>query len=225
MNYSRHIKYFLFVFLLFESCNKIDIVWDLHKVPEIETEMVQIVNAISIKCGGKIFDDGGSPITERGVCYSRHNNPTLNDTIVNCGSGNGSFTTNIIGLTPGTSYFLKAYAINKIGTGYGQEVNVYTTPFSLTTNQVYSITQTTAISGGYIMSDGGAPIIARGVCWSTSANPSITDSKTINGTGKGYFNSTISGLTSSTTYYVRAYATNSYMTAYGNELTFTTNGN
>ncbi len=75
---------------------------------------------------------------------------------------------------------------------------------SLTTAEVIEIAQTTATSGGSITDDGGAAITARGVCWSTNQNPTISDSKTIDGTGTGSFTSTMSGLEPATTYYVRA---------------------
>jgi len=93
---------------------------------------------------------------------------------------------------------------------------------TLTTTATSSITTTTATSGGIITNEGGAPITARGVCWSTSANPTIADSKTTDGTGTGTFTSTLTGLTANTTYNVRAYATNSGGTRYGTQLSFTT---
>jgi hypothetical protein len=93
---------------------------------------------------------------------------------------------------------------------------------TVTTTAVTSITATTASGGGNVISDGGAAVTARGVCWSTSPNPTIADSYTTNGTGTGVFTSSITGLTPGTTYYVRAYATNSIGTAYGNPITFTT---
>lgn len=92
----------------------------------------------------------------------------------------------------------------------------------LTTAPVSEVTQTTAISGGNITSDGGSAIIAHGVCWSTTASPTVSDNKTTDGTGMGEFISEISSLSAGTTYYVRAYATNSAGTGYGNELSFTT---
>jgi uncharacterized protein (TIGR02145 family) len=92
----------------------------------------------------------------------------------------------------------------------------------LTTSLVSNITQTTATSGGNITSDGGSTIKARGVCWSTENTPSIVDCTTIDGTGTGSFTSNIAGLVANTTYYVRAYATNSAGTGYGNAVTFTT---
>jgi hypothetical protein len=94
---------------------------------------------------------------------------------------------------------------------------------SLSTSAISSITTTTATSGGNITSDGGASISARGVVWSTSTNPTIAlTTKTSDGTGTGSFTSSLTNLTPKTTYFVRAYATNSAGTGYGNEITFTT---
>lgn len=92
----------------------------------------------------------------------------------------------------------------------------------LSTTAVTDITHNTAISGGNITSDGGATVTARGVCWSTGQTPTISDNKTIDGIGAGNFASNISGLTANTTYYVRAYATNSAGTGYGSAMSFTT---
>ncbi len=92
----------------------------------------------------------------------------------------------------------------------------------LTTVAVSAITQTTAQCGGNITSDGGATVTACGVCWSTNQTPTVADNKTTDGTGAGSFASSITGLTASTTYYVRAYATNSVGTGYGSAMSFTT---
>ena len=91
---------------------------------------------------------------------------------------------------------------------------------TLTTNPVTSITGNSALGGGEILSSGGSSVTARGVCWSISQNPTTADNHTNDGTGTGIYSSNLSGLTSSTTYYVRAYATNSFGTAYGNEKIF-----
>jgi uncharacterized protein (TIGR02145 family) len=84
------------------------------------------------------------------------------------------------------------------------------------------ITETWASSGGTITNNGGETVTARGVCWSLSANPTILDNKTTDGTGIGTFTSMLTGLTTNTTYYVRAYATNKAGTGYGNDVIFTT---
>jgi uncharacterized protein (TIGR02145 family) len=88
----------------------------------------------------------------------------------------------------------------------------------LTTAPVTDITGTTAVSGGDITSDGGAPITVRGVCWSTNQNPTIADPKTTDGSGVGSFTSVITGMVSGTLHHVRAYATNSAGTGYGNDV-------
>jgi len=96
-----------------------------------------------------------------------------------------------------------------------------TTP-TVTTMAVSSVTSNSASSGGDVTSEGGASVTARGVCWSTSANPTTSGSKTTDSTGTGSFTSSITGLTPVTTYHVRAYATNSAGTSYGSDQTFTT---
>jgi parallel beta-helix repeat protein len=92
----------------------------------------------------------------------------------------------------------------------------------VTTTEVTSIGTTTATSGGYVSTDNGYSVTARGVCWNTTGTPTTLNSKTSNGTGTGTFTSSLTGLTSATTYYVRAYATNSQGTGYGAERSFTT---
>jgi len=90
----------------------------------------------------------------------------------------------------------------------------------LSTTAVTDITQTVATSGGNITSDGGATVTVRGVCWSTGETPTISDNKTTDGTGAGEFSSSLSDLSPETTYYVRAYATNSNGTGYGSAISF-----
>jgi hypothetical protein len=95
---------------------------------------------------------------------------------------------------------------------------------TLITTAISDITNATANCGGYISSDGGAGVTDRGICWSTSSNPTIAlSTKTIDGNGIGSFTSSLTGMLAGSTYYVRAYATNSVGTTYGNEVIFTTN--
>lgn len=95
-------------------------------------------------------------------------------------------------------------------------------PTVLETTAVTSIASTTASSGGNITNNGGATVTEYGVCWSTSHAPTTDDDRTSDGTGTGEFTSALTGLTASTTYFVRAYATNSVGTAYAPEVEFTT---
>jgi len=97
----------------------------------------------------------------------------------------------------------------------------YTLP-TVQTSVPSSITDTTATSGGFISNDGGTIVTAKGVCWDTSFNPTVSDDFTVDGTGTSSFTSNLTGLTENTTYYLRAYATNSEGTAYGNEEQFIT---
>ncbi len=92
----------------------------------------------------------------------------------------------------------------------------------VTTAAITNITMNTATGGGTVVSEGDAPVTARGVCRSTTENPTLQDNCTVDGEGTGTFISQITGLTPGVTYYVRAYATNQYSTAYGDQVSFTT---
>lgn len=194
-------------------------------LPTLTTTTISSITTTTALSGGVITNDGGVAITARGVCWSTSSNPTTSNNKTSDGTGNGVFSSSMTGLTAITTYYVRAYATNSIGTAYGSELSFTTSAITLptlTTTTLSSITTTTASSGGTITNDGGATITARGVCWSTATNPTISNSKTSNGAGAGVFFSSITGLTASTTYYVRAFATNSFGTAYGNQVSFTT---
>jgi hypothetical protein len=93
---------------------------------------------------------------------------------------------------------------------------------TVTTAAITAATQTSATCGGTVTNDGKAAVIFRGVCWSTNPQPTIADSKTLNGNGTGPFTSSLTGLRLGAIFYVRAYATNSFGTGYGNVVLFTT---
>jgi len=176
--------------------------------------------------GGGIVSTESMDITERGICWSTNHNPTTSNSHAHNGNGEGSYTVNMTGLNANTTYFVRAYAKNSLGTTYGEEVSFTTLKMvslpTITTNQVTEIAQTTAVGGGNVTSDGDASVIERGICWSTNHNPTIIDAHANNGTGIGDFSVNMTGLSDNTTYYVRAYATNSVGTAYGSEVSFTT---
>jgi uncharacterized protein (TIGR02145 family) len=207
--------------IITNSCKKEEI----KQIPVLTTsDVIEITKTTAIS-GGTITDDGGATIIERGVCWSTSTTPTISDSKTTAGTGIGSFTSNLNGLTIGTTYYLRAYATNGAGTGYGNTISFSTLePIlpTITTSEVIAITQTTAISGGTITDDGGATIIERGVCWSTNTRPTISDSKTSDGTGVGIFTSNLIDLSTGTTFHVRAYATNSVGTSYGSENIFST---
>lgn len=195
----------------------------LKSAPKLTTSVVGSITATTAICGGNIAHDGGASVTIRGLCWSTSPSPTINNNKTTDGSGIGSFTSSITGLRSATLYYIRSYATNSIGTAYGDELS-FTTSIGLpelTTTAISNITFATASSGGIITHNGGAAVTARGVVWSTSQNPTISlSTKTSDETGTGAFTSSITGHTVNTTYYVRAYATNSIGTAYGIEVNF-----
>ena len=292
----------------------------------VTTLVPESITSNSAICGGKVENDGGATINERGICYGTSPSPTISSNKIEMGSGIGAFKTTVSSLSGSTKYYVRAYAINSQGTAYGTnkefttgevatvisnsatsltcysatlngnissdnsvlisergffwsktdnpdagdnkkivngtignysieisnlqknttyyfrayaivnssivpgEVLTFTTtcsniPPTISTNNITGITSNSANSGGQVTDEGSSPVIIRGVCWSTSQNPTISNSKTSNGNGPGSFSSYITGLNSCTTYYVRAYATNNDgLTGYGEQKTFTTIG-
>ena len=194
-------------------------------LPTITTTNVTNISQNTAYCGGTIISDGDGSITSRGVCWNTSQNPTIADNKTTEASGTDIFSSSLTGLIGNTTYYVRAYATNNIGTAYGNEVNFKTSPIIPTlsyTMHVYYIGETSARSGGIVDSDGGGAILARGVCWSLSPNPTPADNKvTITG-GVGTFNMILSGLSANTSYYLKAFATNSTGTGYGPEVHFTT---
>ncbi len=198
-------------------------VYNIQSPPGIYTTAATAITSTSASSGGEIFNNGGSAVTERGVCWSTSPNPTISDSHSHDGTGSGIFTSSLTSLNGalGVTYYLRAYGTNSVGTGYGPQLSfTYGYP-TVTTNAVTDVAPTTATSGGYVMSDGNSVVTVRGVCWNTSGTPTISDSKTTDDNGTGSYTSSITGLTIDTTYFVRAYATNEFGTSYGAERSFT----
>ncbi len=213
--------------LMHHSCKKGDGPTDpVLTIPVLTTADISEITPTSAFSGGNITNDGGASVTVRGICWGTTQNPTTAFNKTDEGTGIGSFYSYMYGLAPNTTYYVRAYATNSEGTGYGNEVSFTTIPLSLATVSqtfVTSITLTSALAGAYIESDGGETITASGFCWSTSQNPTITDNITSDGElESGSYSSRITGLTINTTYYLRAYVTNSIGTAYGEQLSFAT---
>ena len=212
--------------VLSNSCKKDDPKEDAGLKPVVTTTKATDITQTSVVSGGSISDDGGAEITVRGVCWGTNETHTINDNKTEDGQGKGNFTSQITDLTSNTTYYVRAYATNSAGTGYGEAISFKTlegkTLPVLTTTDVTEITPSSAVSGGNITNDGGMEVTARGVCWSTSKAPTIENHKTIDGENTGSFISQITDLDANTTYYVRAYATNVLGTSYGKEISFTT---
>ena len=196
-------------------------------IPNFTTTYPTTVTSTSLLgTGGDIPTSYSGTITERGIVYGTSINPTIANTKIQSGTGTGLYTINITGLSVNTEYFIRAYAISSIdGLVYANNISVFTlnsTP-TVFTNITSQITTNSALSGGYIDNDGGLTITAKGVVWSINPNPTVAlSTKTNNGSGTGDFISDITGLSLNTKYYVRAYATNSSSTGYGQQEEFTT---
>ena len=196
----------------------------LSGIPEVSTATVTGITALGATCGGTVTDDGGLDITALGVCWSTSHDPTIEGSHSTDGTGLGEFVSTLTDLTPGTTYYVRAYAATSQATAYGEEVSFTTLGGipTVTTTEVTGILGDGATCGGTVTDDGGLDVIARGVCWGTEPDPTIEGSHSTDGTGLGEFVSTLTGLTPSITYYVRAYASTEYATAYGEEVSFTT---
>ena len=193
-------------------------------VPALTTSAISAITGSSAAGGGSVTVVGGAPVTVRGICFGKTSKPTIADGITADGLGGGAFVSALTGLSGNTMYYVRAYATNSAGTGYGPEVSFKTLvdlPV-VTTTAVTDVTKVAAVTGGEVKSDGGDAVSSRGSVWSTSANPTIADNKVVSGSGLGVFVSNLAGLTTFTTYHVRAFATNSAGTAYGDDVQFTT---
>ena len=201
---------------------------------ELEREMLVVtgdvsnVSVTSADAGGQVIDLGQGA-TQHGHCYSGEPNATVSGPHTQLGvpAGTGGFTSQLSDLEPGTLYYVKAYISNGDITVYGNEISFVTgeaLPATLTTAAITSVTETSAVSGGNITTDGSSAVTARGVVWGTEDSPTLenNDGLTEDGAGTGEFTSDITGLVPGMIYYVRAYAVNDAGAAYGNQLSFET---
>ncbi len=182
---------------------------------------VVTAGTLLVNQSGVVWDVATNPIPTAALTTININGPTVSG---NIGVGTGG---DIAGLTAGTTYNTRAYVISEsLDTFYGANLSFTTsapTIPNLTTNVATNITSIKALSGGVILDSGGVGITKKGVCWNTSTNPDTSlPTKTNDGSGNASFLSVMKILAPSTTYYVRAYASNAIGTAYGNEVSFTT---
>jgi hypothetical protein len=193
-------------------------------VPTLTTLVITEITGNSAMGGGSVTVAGGAAVTARGVCWGLTDPPTIADSKTTDGEDIGDFTSELTGLLGNQTYYVRAYATNSAGTGYGPTVSFRTEidfP-AVTTSAVSQITKTSAVSGGDVTYDGGSAITARGLCWSTDPDPDLNDNVIAGGDGTGAFVSDLTGLSVNTVYHVRAYATNSKGTVYGDDIAFQT---
>jgi uncharacterized protein (TIGR02145 family) len=192
--------------------------------PSLTTTAVSSITSVSVATGGSVVNNGGAPITARGVVWDTLQNPVVTKNRSINGSINNIFLDTIRGLAGSRVYYVRSYATNSAGTAYGNEVSFTTlTPVvpTVTINPIDLISNVSARSGGAITSDGGAAVLSKGVVWSTFPNPTISNSKTTDSSGVAPFTSQLTGLLGDSVYYVRAYATNATGTGYSSQLNFT----
>jgi len=204
-------------------------------LPTIVTLSPTSIVSTSATIGFNLTNEGGTPAYERGIMYSTS---AIVDTTSGTKitfpflSGTGSYSFTLIGLSPLTTYHVRAFALNSVGVAYGLDLTFTTLAAAsvpiVVAKSPASITSNSAILGGDVKSDGNASVYRRGFVYSTSPitdTTSITGGgKVINGSGLGTYNSTISSLALNTTYYVKAFALNSVGVSYSSEVYFSTSG-
>lgn len=208
----------------------------------ITTTVPSAIRALSVTSGVTVTNDGGAyPINSRGLCWGATSNPVKGTNNFAQPAGIGSFTgssdSSGYNLTPATSYYIRAYAVNDV-TGYiayggtGEYFTTATGISTLTTTSATSTGKTTGTGIGTITDSAGYAVTVSGICWNTAGNPTTSSSKTTNGYSGGIVTSAspqscgtglMTGLTATTLYYVKAYVTTAAgVTTYGGQLSFTT---
>lgn len=195
-------------------------------LPTINTITASDISIDSATIGGNITSDGGAYVWERGIYWSADTNPVQNGEKIKIGNGEGSYTTSLTGLTPDTKYYFIAYAENDLGVTFGEKYSFKTDSGiavpTVATLEAESITMNSAVIGGNITSNGGGEILERGIYWHTETFPELFGNKIEAGSGDGIFTIQLDSLTAGQMYFIKAYATNSAGTSYGEQLSFTT---
>jgi hypothetical protein len=200
-----------------------------RKAPTLNTLAVTYIAATTATFNGTITDAGSPAYTERGFVYATTTMPTLETTIAKrtvAVTGETTFFTGVLGLELGNTYFVRAYAINAVGTAYSTNEVSFTTIAvlpTLTTDMInnISIANQRATFNGSILTLGDPAYTERGFVYGTVHNPTVEDDtkKPATGNGEGAFSVNATELQVGNIYYVRAYATNTAGTAYGTEVT------
>lgn len=208
-------------YLRFSPLNKPE--WSGNSYPIVATSSsIESITANSATIGGQIINDGNSPIIDEGVWVSQSAAPSINDSKYIYSQNTSSFKVKITGLSFNTTYYVRAYATNNVGTSFGEQYTFTTSDISVPSVVTFQVTKfnitTATVSALY----SGDQITCKGLCWSKNQNPTISDSRLDVVDGDISFLGDITGLAGGTTYYVRAFATNSKGTSYGSQLTFKT---
>lgn len=197
-------------------------------LPTLTTTEVSNIKTRSASSGGTVTDDGGAEINVMGVCWGTADNPTrANSKTVSLEEWNGSFDCSLFNLIPNTYYHVRAFASNRVGIAYGDEVHFRTMqivePKVTTAANPLSTAYTSLTVGGNVTSyDETLRILERGFCWAITAHPTIVNNMLRCGEATGSFQGGLCQLQPETLYYIRAYAVSIAGITYGNEVQFKT---
>ncbi len=191
----------------------------LTLAPTVTTDSVRSIGQTSATCWYNVASDGGAGLMSRGVCWNTSGIPTVLNNKLTDNRLLGQSSLALTGLTGNTTYYVRAFAENAKGLIYGEQISFLTAPVlpSMQTEFQLDVTQTAMTIGGILYSDGGRPITAQGVCWSTTTMPDFDDSvrQVTEVDANGRFYTRIEGLTGNQVYYFRAWATNELGTVFG----------
>jgi hypothetical protein len=210
----------LIIASILHSCKK-------EELPTLSTSTITNITTTSASSGGNITSDGGAGVTERGVCWSLTENPTTVDSKTVDGNGDGQFISNLTGLTVGSTYHVRAYATNSVGTAYGADLSFATlgeAPECIT-QPATDITFSGATLNGTVNANFVSTTVTFEYGTTTSYGQTITATQSpVTGNSITNVSANLTGILSGTTYHLRVKAVNSIGTTYGSDLTFTTLG-
>lgn len=211
----RFIYYILVSLLLIPGCEKEE---EEPKLPEVKTGSVSSSDYTSATISGSVVSEGSSKIFAQGFLWGE-SIMSMENKIVCRSSDQKYFSEQIQGLKPKFRYAFAAFAVNNAGISIGETMTFVTKESSLPSIKTYpagSVSSNSVMVSGDVLNENGDPVIARGFCWSWEfSRPELDHNKNIVGSGSGVFESNITGLASMVEYYIRAYATNSKGTSYG----------
>ena len=194
-------------------------------IPIIQINKISNVDTLGLvlSLNGQVLHPGGSEVTESGFVYATKMGPSISDNKIISKDLSVQFTADFT-FELGVLYYVNSYAKNSYGVAYGEEIQVKVERAKPTvkTTEVTEIDSTSAVCGGIVTTNGGNPIIAKGMCWSLNPSPTLSDYFSNEGDGTGSFSSVMTGLLPATIYYCRSYATTSDGTTYGNTFSFKT---
>jgi uncharacterized protein (TIGR02145 family) len=221
MKTTVKISIIILTIFLYSACEK-------GKAPVLSTNEVTNITGTTAVSGGIITDEGTGTVTSRGICWSTGTSPSLSDNKTSDGAGAGTFTTNLSGLNGATTYFLRAYATNNAGTGYGMVMSFTTfgLPPAPANSLVTNITTTSATVNGTVNPNYLSTVVTIEYGTNTSYGSVVTDAQgPLTGSSVTNVSADVAGLAPGTTYHYRIKAVNSLGITYSNDMTFATVSN